>query len=63
MLLAKGLRKFFIKGNPVFSNCSKRLRQNPPDCPILFNLNLDSFIFLSLMSYLQKLYETLKLVY
>ena len=34
MLLANGLSTFFIKGNPVYSNGSKCLPKNPPDCPI-----------------------------
>ena len=33
-LLAKGCNTFFIKGNPVFSSCPKRLPKNPPDCLI-----------------------------
>ena len=37
MLLANGLIKFFINGNPVFSNRPKSLPRNPPDCIILDN--------------------------
>ena len=36
-LLANGLSKFPIKGNPVFSNGPKNLPKNPPDCRILRN--------------------------
>ena len=32
-LLAFGLSTFPIKGNPVFSNGSKSVPKNPPDCP------------------------------
>ena len=35
--LANGLSTFFINGNPVFSNGSRRLPRNPPDCTILDN--------------------------
>ena len=35
--LANGLSTFFIKGKPVFSNGPKTLRENPTDCPILYN--------------------------
>ena len=34
-VLANGLSTFPIKGNPVFSDDSKSLPKNPPDCPIL----------------------------
>ena len=34
-ILAYGLITFFISGNPVFSNGSKSLPRNPPDCIIL----------------------------
>ena len=43
-ILASGLSKFFIKGYPVFSNGSKNLPKNPPDCPILCNWVFDSFV-------------------
>ena len=43
-LLVNGLSTFPINGNPVFSNCSKRLPKNPPDCPILCNLVFENFI-------------------
>ena len=36
-LLANGLSKFFIKGNPLFSNGPKSQPKNPPGCSILFN--------------------------
>ena len=36
-LLANGLIKFDIKGNPVFSNGPSKLPKNPPDCIILDN--------------------------
>ena len=36
-LLANGLSTFPIKGNPVFSNGSKSLPTNPPNCHILCN--------------------------
>ena len=42
--LANGLRTFFIKDNPVFSNGPKSLPKNLPDCPILDNWVFDSFI-------------------
>ena len=32
--LPHGLRKFFIKDNPVFSNGFRSLPRNPPDCII-----------------------------
>ena len=32
--LPHGLRKFFIKDNPVFSNGFRSLARNPPDCII-----------------------------
>ena len=43
-LLANGLNTFPIKGDPVFSNDSKSLPKNPPDCPILCNSVFDNFI-------------------
>ena len=43
-ILASGLSKFFIKGYPVFSNGSKNLPKNPPDCPILCIWVFDSFV-------------------
>ena len=36
-LLANGLSTSPIKSNLVFSNCSKSLPKNPPDCYILCN--------------------------
>ena len=44
MFLAYGLSISFINGNPVFSNCPKRLPKNPPDCPILCNWVFDNYI-------------------
>ena len=44
MFLANGLRTFPIKVNPVFSNSSKILPKNPPDCTILCNWVFDNFI-------------------
>ena len=35
--LANGFSTFPIKGNPFFSNGSKGLPKNPPDCTILCN--------------------------
>ena len=43
-LLANGLSKFPINGNPVSSNGSKSLPENPPDCPILCNWAFDNFV-------------------
>ena len=34
-VLGNGLSTFPIKGNPAFSDDSKSLPKNPPDCPIL----------------------------
>ena len=34
MLLANGLRRFFIKDNSGFSNSPRSLPRNPPDCTI-----------------------------
>ena len=36
-LLASGFSTSPIKGNPVFSNDSKALPKNPPDCHIICN--------------------------
>ena len=36
-LLANGLRTFPINGNLVFTNDTKNLLKNPPDCTILCN--------------------------
>ena len=36
-LLANGLIKFFISGNPGFSNGPSNLPKNPSDCIILDN--------------------------
>ena len=44
-LLANGLITFFISGNPVFSNGSRGLPKNPPDCIIL-----DIWVFNNLIS-------------
>ena len=43
-LLANGLITFPINVNLVFSNSSKSLPKNPPDCPILCNWVLENFI-------------------
>ena len=43
-LLANGLSAFFIKGKPIFSNGSRRLPRNPPDCTILESWVFDNFI-------------------
>ena len=45
MLLANGLITYFIRGNPVFSNGSRSLARNPPDCIIL-----DIWVFVNLIS-------------
>ena len=39
MLLANGLSTFPIKGNPVCSNGSKSLPNNPPACPYYMQLS------------------------
>ena len=44
ILLANGLITFFINGNPVFSNRSRSLSRNPPDCIIFENWVFDSLI-------------------
>ena len=44
MLLANGVSTFSINDALIFSNGSKYLRRNPPDCPILCNWAFDSFI-------------------
>ena len=44
MLLANGVSTFSINGTLIFSNGSKNIRKNPPDCPILCNWVFDSFI-------------------
>ena len=44
VLLVSGLSEFFLKGKPVYSNGSKSLSKNPPDCPILYNRVLDNFV-------------------
>ena len=36
-LLANGLIRFYINGNPAFSNGPSNLPKNPPDCIILDN--------------------------
>ena len=36
-LLANGLNKFSIKGNPIFCNVPESLPKNPPHCHILCN--------------------------
>ena len=43
-LLANDLMNFFINGNPVFSNGPRSLPRNPPNCIILDNSAIDSFI-------------------
>ena len=43
-LLANSLSTFLIKGNPDFSNGTKSLPKNPPNCPILCKCVFDSFI-------------------
>ena len=43
-LLANGLSSFPIKSNPVFSDGTKILPKNPPDCPILCSWIFDDFI-------------------
>ena len=42
-LLANGFSTFFIKGKPVFSNGSRSLPKNPPDCPTLCKWDFDNF--------------------
>ena len=37
LFLVNGLSTFLIKDNPVLSNDSKSLSENPPDIPILCN--------------------------
>ena len=37
-LLASGLIKLFVNGNPVFSNGPSNLPRNPPDCIFLDKL-------------------------
>ena len=43
-LLACDLGIFFIKGNPVYSNCPKSLHKKLSGCPILCNWVLNNFI-------------------
>ena len=43
-LLANGLIKFFIYGNPVFSNGPSNLSKNPPDCITFDNWVFDNLI-------------------
>ena len=43
-ILANGLSRFPIKGNPVFSDGPKILPRNPLDCFILRNWVFDNFI-------------------
>ena len=43
-LLANGLIKFFINGNPVFSNGPNDLPINPPDCIVFDNWVFDNLI-------------------
>ena len=43
-VLANGLSTFLIKVSPVFSNCSKILPKNHPNCLILCNWFFDNFI-------------------
>ena len=44
MLLANGLIKFPIEGNPVFSNGLESLPKNPPNCLISCDWVFDNFI-------------------
>ena len=44
ILLANGLIKFFIGGNPVFSNGPRSLPRNLPDCIILYIWVFDNLI-------------------
>ena len=62
MLLANGLIKFPIEGNPVFSNGLESLPKNPPDYLILCNWVFDNFVlteelFAKALWSLAKLYE------
>ena len=43
-LLAKSLSKFFINGNPVFSNGPRNLARDPPNCTILGSLVFENFM-------------------
>ena len=43
-LLANFLSTFFSKREPVYSNGSKIILENSPDCPILCNWVFDNFI-------------------
>ena len=43
-VLANDLNTFLVKGNLVFSNGTKSLPRNHPDCPILCNWVFDNFI-------------------
>ena len=43
MLLINGFSTFFIKGKQVFSNATRSLPKNPPDCTILDCLILKIF--------------------
>ena len=42
-LLANGLSTFPIEDNSIFSNSTKCLPENAPDCPILCNWVFDNF--------------------
>ena len=44
-LLTYGLSKFFINGEPFFSNDRRSLPRNPPDCTILDSWVFNNFIF------------------
>ena len=43
-LLANALSTFFIRAKPVFSNGSKCIPKNPPDCPFLCSWVLNNLI-------------------
>ena len=43
-LLANGIMKFFIRGNPVFNKGPRNLPKNPPDCIIFDNLVFKNLI-------------------
>ena len=61
-LLARFLSTFPIKDSPVFSNGSKSLRKNPPDCLILCNWVFGNFILAKqLIAKVLRTFETLNL--
>ena len=57
-LLANGLRTFFIKGKPVFSNSTRGLSKNSPCCPILCSWVLEYFILAD--EFFAKAWQSLK---